>query len=284
MDRRDFIKKATMAAATAAVVSPVSAMINTVTGKQCKVLLINGSPRIDGNTFCCLQEIETILQKHGIETEIVQIGRKPVRMCINCGGCHQNGGKGCVFDDDLCAVITEKMATADALIVGTPVYYGQPNGGILSLMQRLFFSAGHLVQNKPAAALAVCRRGGATATLQTMNMMFEMMNMPVVTSQYWNIAYGAGKGEVKLDTEGMQTMRTLANNMAFLLQKIHADGEAAPKRDERPQFMNFNRSENKNYSTMSVDMTGVATVHSAFVRSTVRAGNTAASSQVTAVP
>ena len=219
MDRRDFIKKATMAAAGAAVVSPVSAMLNSMSGKQCKVLLINGS----------------------IETEIVQIGRKPVRMCINCGGCHQNGGKGCVFDDDLCSVITEKMATADALIVGTPVYYGQPNGGILSLMQRLFFSAGHLVQNKPAAALAVCRRGGATATLQTMNMMFEMMNMPVVTSQYWNIAYGASKGEVKLDTEGMQTMRTLATNMAFLLEKIHADSDSTPKRDERPQFMNFIR-------------------------------------------
>ena len=241
MDRRDFIKKATMAAAGAAVVSPVSAMLNTVTGKQCKVLMINGSPRPDGNTFCCLKEIETTLQKRGIETEIVQIGRKPVRMCINCGGCHQNDGKGCVFDDDLCSVITGKMATADSLIVGTPVYYGQPNGGVLSLMQRLFFSAGHLVQNKPAAALAVCRRGGATATLQTMNMMFEMMNMPVVTSQYWNIAYGAGKGEVKLDTEGMQTMRTLATNMAFLLQKIHADGDPAPKRDERPQFMNFIR-------------------------------------------
>ena len=241
MDRRDFIKKATMAAAATAVVSPVSAMLDTISGKQCKVLLINGSPRTDGNTFCCLQEIEATLQKHGIETEIVQIGRKPVRMCINCGGCHQPGSKGCVFDDDLCSVITEKMATADALIVGTPVYYGQPNGGILSLMQRLFFSAGHLVQNKPAAALAVCRRGGATATLQTMNMMFEMMNMPVVTSQYWNIAYGAGKGEVKLDTEGMQTMRTLATNMAFLLQKIHADGDSAPKRDERPRFMNFIR-------------------------------------------
>ena len=101
-------------------------------------------------------------------------------------------------------------------------------------MQRLFYSAGHLVQNKPAAALAVCRRGGATATLQT-------MNMPVVTSQYWNIAYGASKGEVKLDTEGMQTMRTLATNMAFLLQKIHADGNPAPQRDERPAFMNFIR-------------------------------------------
>ena len=171
---------------------------------------VNGSPRTDGNTFCCLKEIEATLNKHGVESEIVQIGRKPVRMCINCGGCRQNNGAGCAFDDDMCSVITEKMKDADALIVGTPVYYGQPNGGILSLMQRLFFSAGHLVQNKPAAALAVCRRGGATATLQTMNMMFEMMNMPVVTSQYWNIAYGAGKGEVKLDTEGMQTMRTLA--------------------------------------------------------------------------
>ena len=243
MDRREFIKKATMAAAGAAVVAPVSAMLNEVTGgKTPKVLLVNGSPRQDGNTFCCLKEIETTLvQKYHVEAEIVQIGRQPVRMCINCGGCRQNGSKGCVFDDDMCSVITEKMSSADALIVGTPVYYGQPNGGILSLMQRLFFSAGHLVQNKPAAALAVCRRGGATATLQTMNMMFEMMNMPVVTSQYWNIAYGAGKGEVKLDTEGMQTMRTLATNMAFLLKKIHADGNPAPERDERPAFMNFIR-------------------------------------------
>ena len=198
MDRRDFIKKATMAAAGAAVVSPVSAMLHsTDVGKTPKVLLVNGSPRTDGNTFCCLKEIEDTLQKQGIESEIVQIGRKPVRMCINCGGCRQNGGNGCVFDD--------------------------------------------LVQNKPAAALAVCRRGGATATLQTMNMMFEMMNMPVVTSQYWNIAYGAGKGEVKLDTEGMQTMRTLATNMAFLLRKIHAAGDAAPQRHERPEFMNFIR-------------------------------------------
>ena len=107
MDRRDFIKKATMAATGAAVVSPVSAMLNNVTGgKTPKVLLINGSPRQDGNTLCCLKEIEATLQKHDVESEIVQIGRKPVRMCINCGGCHQNGGKGCVFDDDMCAVIT----------------------------------------------------------------------------------------------------------------------------------------------------------------------------------
>jgi multimeric flavodoxin WrbA len=241
MDRRDFIKKATMAAAGAAVISPVSAMLHQESNKKCKVLLVNGSPRTDGNTFCCLKEIEATLQKHGVESEIVQIGRKPVRMCINCGGCHQEDAKGCVFDDDMCAVITEKMATADALIVGTPVYYGQPNGGILSLMQRLFYSSGHLVQNKPAAALAICRRGGATATLQTMNMMFEMMNMPVVTSQYWNIAYGAGKGEVKLDTEGMQTMRTLADNMAFLLKKLHAGGQPEYPEREPWQPMHFIR-------------------------------------------
>lgn len=242
MDRRDFIRKAAVAAAGAAVASPVSAVSSSAeAGKTLKVLLVNGSPRADGNTFCCLQEIEAQLSKHGVQAEIVQIGRQPVRMCINCGGCRRNNGKGCVFDDDVLKDITEKMAEADALIVGTPVYYGQPNGAVLAVMQRLFFAAGHLVQNKPAAALAVCRRGGATATLQTMNMMFEMMNMPVVTSQYWNIAYGGGKGEVRQDTEGMQTMRTLATNMAFLLKKIHADGQPAPQRDERPAFMSFIR-------------------------------------------
>ena len=243
MVRRTFLKEAALAAVgTAALGSPVSAMLTKEKpGSRMKVLLINGSPRPDGNTFCALQEIEAQLKKHGIETEIFQIGTKPVRMCINCGGCRRNGGKGCVFDDDPCNEIARKIAESDALVVGTPVYYGQPNGGILAVMQRLFFSAGHLVQNKPAAAVAICRRGGATATLQTMNMMFEMMNMPVVTSQYWNIAYGAGKGEAKLDKEGMQTMRTLGNNMAWLLEKIHGGDGSVPEREERPEFMNFIR-------------------------------------------
>ena len=243
MVRRTFIKEAALAAVgTAALGTPVSAMLKEdKPGKRIKVLLVKGSPRADGNTFCALQEIEGQLKKHGIDTEIYQIGTKPVRMCINCGGCRRNGGKGCVFDDDPCNEIARKIAEADALVVGTPVYYGQPNGGILAVMQRLFFSSGHVVQNKPAAAVAICRRGGATATLQTMNMMFEMMNMPVVTSQYWNIAYGAGKGEAKLDKEGMQTMRTLGNNMAWLLEKIHAGGAPAPDRDEPPAFMNFIR-------------------------------------------
>ena len=243
MVRRTFIKTAALAAVgTAALDSPVAAMLTKeqpASGK--KVLLVNGSPRPDGNTFCALQEIETQLKKHGLQTEIVQIGTKPVRMCINCGGCRRNGGKGCVFDDDPCNEIARKIAEADALVVGTPVYYGQPNGGILAVMQRLFYSSGHLVQNKPAAAVAICRRGGATATLQTMNMMFEMMNMPVVTSQYWNIAYGAGKGEAKLDTEGMQTMRTLGNNMAWLLEKIHSGDGSSPEREARVEFMNFIR-------------------------------------------
>ena len=241
MVRRAFIKEAALAAVgTAALGTPVSAMLaKEQPGGKKKVLLVNGSPRPDGNTFCALQEIEGQLRKNGIDTEIYQIGTKPVRMCINCGGCRRNGGEGCVFEDDPCHEIARKMAEADALIVGSPVYYGQPNGGVLAVMQRLFFSSGQVVQNKPAAAVAICRRGGATATLQTLNMMFEMMNMPVVTSQYWNIAYGAGKGEAKLDKEGMQTMRTLGNNMAWLLERI-GDG-SAPERDERPEFMNFIR-------------------------------------------
>ena len=241
MVRRTFLKKAALAAVgTAAYASPLSATLKK-SDTRMKVLLVNGSPRPDGNTFCALQEIEKQLKKQGIETEIFQIGTRPVRMCINCGGCRRNGGKGCVFDDDPCNEIARKLAESDALIVGSPVYYGQPNGGILAVMQRLFFSAGQLVQNKPAAAVTVCRRGGATATLQTLNMMFEMMNMPVVTSQYWNIAYGSGKGEAKLDAEGMQTMRTLGNNMAWLLKKIHTGSDTAPQRDEQPAFTNFIR-------------------------------------------
>ena len=206
-----------------------------------KVLLINGSAHKEGNTFTALSEIARQLEKQGVEAEIVQLGNKPVRGCIACGQCRTKALGRCTFDDDVCNRIVEKLDGADALIVGTPVYYGQPNGAVLAVMQRVFFSASSKVENKPAASVAICRRGGATAAFQTMNMMFEMMNMPVVTSQYWNIAYGAGKGEVKLDTEGMQTMRTLATNMAFLLKKIHADGNTAPKRDERPTFMNFIR-------------------------------------------
>lgn len=258
MDRRDFLKKSALVAAGAAVSAPVTAMLTsaenagiieeqksesqpvTNNGNNIKVLLINGSPRHNGNTFASLDEAARQLKTHGIDTEIFQIGIQPMRYCLNCGACHRNGDNRCAFNDDICNTVIEKISKADALIVGTPVYYGQPNGGILSLMQRVFFAAGGLVQNKPAAAVAVCRRGGATATFQAMNMMFQMMNMPVVTSQYWNIVYGCDKGEAKLDEEGMQTMRTLADNMAFLLRSIHTAGLASPKR-EAHKFMNFIR-------------------------------------------
>ena len=206
-----------------------------------KVLLINGSAHKEGNTFTALSEIARQLEKQGVEAEIVQLGNKPVRGCIACGQCRTKALGRCTFDDDVCNRIVEKLDGADALIVGTPVYYGQPNGAVLAVMQRVFFSASNKVENKPAASVAICRRGGATAAFQTMNMMFEMMNMPLVTSQYWNIAYGREPGQAALDTEGMQTMRTLADNMAWLLKKIHADGDPAYPEREPWQPMHFIR-------------------------------------------
>ena len=203
-----------------------------------KVLLINGSPRKSGNTFTALSEIAKQLAKHGIDSEILQLGTKPVRGCIACGTCKAKAGNRCTFDDDLCNRVNEKMETADALIVGSPVYYGQPNGSVLSLVQRMFYSAGNLYANKPAAGVAVCRRGGATATLQTLNMPFQIMNMPIVTSQYWNIVYGREEGQAALDAEGMQTMRTLADNMVYLLNNIA--GKTLPEREPR-QAMHFIR-------------------------------------------
>ncbi len=206
-----------------------------------KVLIINGSPRKNGNTYLALSEAAKTLENNGIETEIVQIGVKPVRGCIACRKCIEKELGRCVFDDDICNRISEKLDGADALIVGSPVYYGQPNGSVLSLIQRMFFSAGKKVQYKPAAAVCVCRRGGATAAFETMNMPFQMMNMPVVTSQYWNIVYGRSEGEAALDTEGMQTMRTLAQNMAWLLKKIHATGTPDYPMREEWKPMNFIR-------------------------------------------
>ena len=206
-----------------------------------RVLLINGSAHKEGNTFTALSEIARQLEKQGVEAEIVQLGNKPVRGCIACGQCRTKALGRCTFDDDVCNRIVEKLDEADALIVGTPVYYGQPNGAVLAVMQRVFFSASSKVENKPAASVAICRRGGATAAFQTVNMMFEMMNMPLVTSQYWNIAYGREPGQAALDTEGMQTMRTLADNMAWLLKKIHADGDPAYPEREPWQPMHFIR-------------------------------------------
>ena len=175
-----------------------------------KVLLINGSPHQEGNTAIALAEVAKQLALEGVESEIVWIGNKPVRGCIACGQCKAKGLGRCVFDDDVCNKISEKFEGANALIVGSPVYYGQPNGALLSIIQRAFYSNGANISGKPAASIAVCRRGGATAVFESLNMPFQMMNMPVVTSQYWNIVYGRVAGDASMDIEGLQTMRTLA--------------------------------------------------------------------------
>ena len=200
--------------------------------------MINGSPRQKGNTSIALAEIAKQLEKLGIESEIVWIGNKPIRGCIACNTCKDNPGA-CVFDDDVCNGISAKMNSSDALIVGSPVYWGQPNGAVLSIIQRAFYSNGAAFRGKPAAAVAVCRRGGATATFETLNMPFQMMSMPVVTSQYWNIVYGREPGQAALDREGLQTMRTLANNMAALLKVT--GGKPMPGSDEPWDGMHFIR-------------------------------------------
>ena len=205
-----------------------------------KVLIINGSPRQKGNTSIALAEIAKTLGEEGIDSEIVWIGNKPVRGCIACNQCGKKPGA-CVFNDDICNEISEKYSSADALIVGSPVYYGQPNGALLSIIQRSFYSNGDNIAGKPAAAVAVCRRGGASAAFETLNLPFQMMNMPVIGSQYWNIVYGREEGQAALDVEGMQTMRTMANNMAWLLKKIHADGTPDYPEREEWQPMHFIR-------------------------------------------
>ena len=195
-----------------------------------RALLINGSPRKEGNTCTALKEIAAQLAKNGVDSEIVWIGNKYVRGCIACGQCKAQGNGQCAFGDDVCNEIIAKMNEADALVVGSPVYYGTPTGNVLNLLHRMMF-AGAKVEGKPAAALAVCRRGGASAAFQCLQMPFQMKNMPIVTSQYWNIAYGREEGQAAQDEEGMQTMRTMADNMAWLLKKIHTGEGQLPERE-----------------------------------------------------
>lgn len=203
-----------------------------------KVLLVNGSPRRNGNTNVALMEVAEQLMKNGIESEIVWIGNKAVRGCIACNKCE---GNRCNFDDDITNHIIEKMEKCDGLVMGSPVYYGQPAGQLLCLQQRMMYAGSSVFANKPAAGVCVCRRGGATSAFQTLNMPFQMTNMPIVTSQYWNILYGCGEGETRLDAEGLQTMRTLANNMAWMLKKLHGvETTDAPER-EAWNPMNFIR-------------------------------------------
>ena len=183
-----------------------------------KALLINGSPRAKGCTYTALTELAKTLENQGIETEIVHVGHKDVRGCIACRKCHETGK--CVFDD-IVNEVAPKLAQADAFVIGAPVYFASPAGGAISFMDRLFFSTLNIDKTmKVGAAVVTCRRGGNTATFDVLNKYFSMNNMPIATSQYWNMVHGGSAEEVLEDKEGLQSMRTLGKNMAFLMKSI----------------------------------------------------------------
>ncbi|ULQ59159.1 flavodoxin family protein [Brucepastera parasyntrophica] len=205
-----------------------------------KVLMINGSPREKGCTFTALSEIADALNRQDIETEIIHIGAKPVRGCLGCGSCNKTGR--CIMEDDVNAIM-ERLPEFDGFIFGSPVHFAALSGALTSFMDRLFYAGRHLLVLKPAAGIVSCRRGGATAAFDQINKYFTISNMPVVSSQYWNMVHGNSPEEVKQDLEGLQIMRTLGNNMAWLLKSIEA-GKAAgvrPPEPEPPARTNFIR-------------------------------------------
>ena len=186
-----------------------------------KVLLLNGSPHLHGCTATALEEMIKVFEEEGVETELIQVGIKEIRGCIACGKCSLTGK--CVFDD-LVNEVAPKFEKADGLVVGSPVYYGSPNGTILSFMDRLFYSTGFSKQMKVGAAVVSCRRGGNTASFDVLNKYFTISGMPVASSTYWNQVHGFTAEDVKKDLEGLQTMRNLARSMSFMI-KAFADAK-----------------------------------------------------------
>ena len=204
-----------------------------------KVLIINGSPRVGGNTSIAVDEMVKTFAEEGVEAEVVQIGNKDIRGCIACGSCAQKGK--CVFDDEV-NELAPKFEEADGLVVASPVYYASANGTVTSFMDRLFYSNSSDLRMKVGAAIAVARRGGQTTTFDQLNKYFTISGMPVASGQYWNGVHGSAPGEAEQDSEGLQQMRTLASNMAFLMKSIALGKEkyGLPER-EAPQRMNFIR-------------------------------------------
>ena len=204
-----------------------------------KVLILNGSPRADGNTALAVSEIEKTLEAEGIEAEVCQVGNKNIRGCIACGRCGELGK--CVFNDGV-NEIAEKFESADGLVIASPVYYASANGTLISLLDRLFYSSHFDKTMKVGASVAVARRGGCSATFDELNKYFTISGMPVASSQYWNSVHGAAKGEAERDEEGLQTMRTLAKNMAFLIKSIALGKEKYGLPEKEPHlFTNFVR-------------------------------------------
>ena len=194
--------------------------------------MINGSPRVNGNTSIALKEMEKVFEENGIEVVTMQIGNKAIRGCIACNSCGKNGR--CVFDDEV-NLAARELADADGMVIASPVYYASANGTLVSFLDRLFYSAPVDKRMKVGASVAVARRGGLSATFDELNKYFTINNMPVASSQYWNSVHGREKGEAEQDGEGLQTMRVLARNMTFLMKSIALGKEqfGLPEQEER---------------------------------------------------
>ena len=182
-----------------------------------KVIMINGSPNENGNTYIALKEMTKVFEKENVEYEIIHIGKEPLRGCVDCGYCNSHGM--CVFND-VVNQVKDKLKDANGLVLGTPVYYASANGTMIAFLDRLFASAGIDLRMKVSAAVAVARRGGISTTFDELNKYFTISEMPVVSSNYWNGVHGSKSGDAALDVEGLSTMRELANNMVFLMKAI----------------------------------------------------------------
>lgn len=202
-----------------------------------KVLMLDGSPRVGGNTSIALGEMKKVFLSEGIETEIIRIGMENIRGCIACGGCSIKGK--CVFDD-IVNEIAPVFEESDGLVVASPVYFSSPNATLIACLDRLFYSTGFDKRMKVGAGIVCARRGGCSASFDVLNKYFTVSGMPVASSQYWNSIHGGEKGEVLQDEEGMQTMRTLARNMSFLMKSIELGMQryGLPKTEER-KWTNF---------------------------------------------
>ena len=204
-----------------------------------KVLMLNGSPRPEGNTSIALREMERVFQAEGVETDLIQVGNRDIRGCIACGGCAKQGR--CVFDDTV-NELAPKLEACDGLVVGSPVYYASANATLVALLTRLFYSTPFDKTMKVGASVVVARRGGLSATFDELNKFFTISGMPVASSQYWNSVHGRVQGEAAQDAEGLQTMRALARNMTFLMKSIALGKETYGLPEKEPvQRTNFIR-------------------------------------------
>ena len=204
-----------------------------------KVLLINGSPRVNGNTAMALREMEQVFAREGIETETIQVGSKNIRGCIGCRSCKKTGK--CVFDD-LVNETAPKFEACDGIVVGSPVYFASANATLVAFLTRLFYSVSCDKRMKVGASVVVARRGGLSATFDELNKFFTISGMPIASSQYWNSVHGGAPGEAAQDVEGLQTMRTLASNMSFLIKSIALGKQTYGLPEKEPiAFTNFVR-------------------------------------------